>query len=149
MDDDLQLIMEKIPSQQAANALMERLFVAAEPEAVFSEPVTQGEYTAITAREITIGLGFGYAGGGGSGSSEGGERPAVEDKAARGGSGYGGGGGGGGSAAGRPVAVIEIGPSGVRVEPIVDPTKIAIAMFTTLGSMALMLLKMLRQPGGD
>jgi uncharacterized spore protein YtfJ len=149
MDDDLQLIMEKIPSQQAANALMERLFVVSEPDVVFSEPVTQGEYTAITAREITVGLGFGYGGGGGVGSSETGEHSGVEGTAGSGGSGYGGGGGGGGSAAGRPVAVIEIGPAGVRVEPIVDPTKIAIAMFTTLGSMALMLVKMLRQPGGD
>jgi len=33
------------------------------------------------------------------------------------------------------VAAILIGPDGVRVEPIVDPTKIAIAFFTTIGAM--------------
>ncbi len=33
----------------------------------------------------------------------------------------------------RPVAVISIGPNGVHVEPVVDPTKIALAFFTMLG----------------
>jgi hypothetical protein len=36
---------------------------------------------------------------------------------------------------GRPVAVISVGPSGVRVEPVVDPTKIALAFFTMLGAL--------------
>ncbi len=39
----------------------------------------------------------------------------------------GGGGGGGGSVMGRPVAVIEVGPDGVEVHPVVDVTKVAIA----------------------
>ncbi|MDT8304836.1 MAG: hypothetical protein RRC07_02775 [Anaerolineae bacterium] len=148
MNDELQLIMEKIPSQREANALVERLFVVAEPGAVYSEPVTQGEYTVITAREVTIGLGFGFGGGGGTGPGED-EESAGEERASSVGAGYGTGGGGGGTAAGRPVAVIEIGPSGVRVEPIVDPTKISIALFTAAGSMGFMLLKMLQQMRGD
>lgn len=148
MADKIEIIAEKIPNQQAANALLERLFVVAEPEMVFSAPVTQGEYMAITAREITVGLGFGYGGGGGAGpagTSEAAEGAAEATGAGGEAAGFGSGGGGGGSAAGRPVAVIEIGPSGVRVEPIVDPTKIAIAMFTTLGTMGVMLSKMVRQ----
>ena len=116
MADHIELIVEKFPSQQEANALLARLYDVVEPDMVYGEPVTQGEYTVITAREVTMALGVGY-----------------------------GGGGGGGTATGRPVAVIEIGPSGVRVEPIVDPTKIAVAMFTTLGTMGVMLLKMVRQ----
>jgi uncharacterized spore protein YtfJ len=146
MADQLEMFAEKIMDQREAKELVERLFIVAEPEVVFSDPVTQGEYTAITAREVTIGLGFGFGGGGGRGPNVAtGEDVAETDTLPDAGAGFGGGGGGGGSSAGRPVAVIEIGPSGVRVEPIVDPTKIAIAMFTTLGSMGIMLMKMARQ----
>jgi hypothetical protein len=154
MADPIEIIAEKIPSQREANALMQRLFVVAEPEMVFSAPVMQGDYTAITAREITIGLGFGYGGGGGVGPGgkpeDGGAAVDAEmaEETPGDAAGYGGGGGGGGTATGRPVAVIEIGPSGVRVEPIVDPTKIAVAMFTTLGAMGMALLKMRRQMRG-
>ncbi len=61
-----------------------------------------------------------------------------------GGGGSGGGGGGGGSTLARPVAAISIGPDGVHVEPIVDPTKIAIAMFTAVGAIFMSLGKMRR-----
>ncbi len=56
--------------------------------------------------------------------------------------GMGGGGGGGGGASGRPIAVISVGEDGVEVEPVVDATKIVLAFFTALGSMAFMLMKM-------
>jgi hypothetical protein len=42
------------------------------------------------------------------------------------------------------VAAISIGPDGVKVEPIVDVTKIAIAMFTAFGAMWVALSKMRR-----
>ena len=42
----------------------------------------------------------------------------------------------------RPVAAIVISPAGVRVEPIVDVTKIVLATFTTLGFMVAMLTRM-------
>jgi uncharacterized spore protein YtfJ len=42
------------------------------------------------------------------------------------------GGGSGGAARGRPVAAIVITPHGVRVEPVFDPTKVALAALTTL-----------------
>lgn len=145
MANQLEFIAEKIANQRDAKELVERLFVVAEPEVVFSDPVTQGEYTVITAREVTIGLGFGFGGGGGAGPAAAGETGTPPGTAPDAGAGFGGGGGGGGSSVGRPVAVIEIGPAGVRVEPIVDPTKIAIAMFTALGSMAFMLTRMARQ----
>ncbi|MCZ7670108.1 MAG: hypothetical protein M5U34_24495 [Chloroflexi bacterium] len=58
----------------------------------------------------------------------------VEEKSSGGSYGSGGGGGGGGSIMARPVAVISIGPKGVRVEPIMDPTKIVIAFFTTMAA---------------
>ncbi len=128
------IAIESVPNQKAANQLMERLFDITKPEAVFSQPVTQGQYTVITASELTAGMGVGYGGGGGSGE------PNPEGQAS--GVGFGGGGGGGGGTLARPVAAIIIGPEGVRVEPIVDATKIAIAFFTAFGAMWMALSKM-------
>ena len=42
----------------------------------------------------------------------------------------------------RPVATIIVSPAGVRVEPVVDVTKIAVTLFTALGAMAISLRKM-------
>jgi hypothetical protein len=49
----------------------------------------------------------------------------------------GGGGGGGGVAAARPVAVISVGPEGVGVHPVIDKTKLGIAILSAVGSMFL------------
>ncbi len=127
------LIKEAVPNQEQANELMGKLFTAAQPESLFTEPVVQGEYAVIMASEMMGGLGYGFGGGGGSAPGE------VE------GSGFGGGGGGGGSMMARPVAAISVGPDGVRVEPIVDPTKIAIAFFTSLAAMFISLRRIKRQ----
>jgi uncharacterized spore protein YtfJ len=131
---------DNVKNLEQASQLMEKLFDVARPGAVFSQPTTAGDRTVITASEVRVGMGFGYGGGGGTGPAdeEGGEAQ----------SGVGGGGGGGGGSAGRPVAVISIGPEGVRVEPVVDVTKISLAMFTTLGSMFLMLRNMRRASKG-
>ena len=113
--------------------LIGRLFRVAEPGAVYSEPIISGERTVIITSELSMSIG---AGGGFGASSEpvtetGADAASVpphkEDS--------GGGGGGGGFSFGRPVAAVIIEPSGVRVEPIVDPTKLGIALFTTLGAM--------------
>ncbi len=140
MSEDLtKIALESVPNQQAANELMGKLFDITKPEAIYSLPVTQGEYTVITASELTAGIGLGYGGGGGSAEGDGGD---GEDGG--GNVGYGGGGGGGGGTMARPVAVISIGPDGVEVEPIVDATKIAIAFFTAIGAMWIALSKMRR-----
>ena len=102
-----------VKNHEQAMDVLKRLFAVAEPGAVYSAPVTVGDQTVITASEVSIGMGLGF--GSGSGSSQEG-------------AGGGGGGGGGGGSMGRPVAVIAIGPQGVRVEPVVDPTKIALAL---------------------
>jgi uncharacterized spore protein YtfJ len=78
-------------------------------------------------------VGFGLGSGGGS-------QGAAEDE--NGGSGSGG--GGGGRVLARPVAAIILSPAGVRVEPIVDVTKIVLAVFTTLGFMIAMFTRMSR-----
>lgn len=109
-----------LDSADKAADVISQLFKIAEPGVVFSEPVKEGDYTVITASEISVGMGLGFGVGGGK-----------DDEGEMGG----GSGGGGGASAGRPVAAVIIGPNGVRIEPIVDPTKIAIAFFTTLGAM--------------
>lgn len=141
MTEGIKVISESIPSQEKANELMEQLIAVADAKSVFSEPVESGEYKVLTASEVRVGLGFGFGGGGGLESAE--NEPDLEGETSST-SGYGVGGGGGGVAMGRPVAAIEIGPQGVRVEPIVDPTKIAIAFFTTFVSMFAMMGRMKR-----
>ena len=144
------IAMTSVKEQKQALELVEKLFAVAQPGAVFGEPVTAGEYTVITASEVKVGMGFGYGSGGGTGPTLA-ESETESDEEADGdgeGAGYGGGGGGGGVSGGRPVAVINIGPHGVRVEPVIDPTKIALAALTAFGSMFMMLGKMRRASKG-
>ncbi len=117
--------------------LLEDLVAVAQSGAAFGEPLTVGERTVITAAEVSSGLGYGYGLGAGTapGTAEAQDGPS---------SGYGGGGGGGGFSMARPVAVISIGPEGVRVEPVVDVTKLGLAALTMLGSMAVTWRKMRR-----
>ena len=55
-----------------------------------------------------------------------------------------GGGGGGGGSSGRPVAAIVIGPDGVKIEPVVDVTKIGLAAIGAWLSIALLLARRAR-----
>jgi uncharacterized spore protein YtfJ len=119
--------------------LLEKVLSAASPNVVFSQPVEAGGYTVITASEVFAGGGFGYGGG----SSPTDAQTAAADAPLA--SGHGGGGGGGSS--GRPVAVISIGPDGVKVDPVVDVTKLAIAAITAWGALALFLARFARRAG--
>jgi uncharacterized spore protein YtfJ len=130
-------------SQEQARELVEKLFSVAEPGAVFGEPVQVGEHTVITASEVTVGMGFGSGGGFGSGS-----QAEEEGEGSQEGSGGGYGSGGGGGAGGRPVAAIIAGPDGVRIEPIVDVTKLGLAALTALGGMLLTLSRMRKASRG-
>ena len=126
-------VASAVKSQEEGFEFLEKMLDVAQPEKVFGQPQTYGDYTIITASEAWAGLGYGFGVGGGEGG--------LEDEDG-GGSGAGGGGGGGGVSSSRPVAVISVGPRGVAVEPVFDATKIMLAMFTTLGSMLLMLARM-------
>jgi uncharacterized spore protein YtfJ len=143
-DEFNKVVISAVKNQEQAVGLVEKLFAVAQPGAVYSEPVTVGEHTVITASEVSVAMGFGYGMGGGPGQAgrrrRGSEDEPQDERGEAGG--MGGGGGGGGASSGRPVAVISIRPEGVRVEPVVDPTKIALAFFTTIGSMLIMLSKM-------
>lgn len=111
---------------------LDKFLSAANVKAVYGPPVSQGENTIIPAAEVLSIVGFGLGSGGGS------QGPAENEN-----TGSGGGGGGGGRVLARPVAAIVISPAGVHIEPIVDVTKIALAVFTTLGFMTALLTRMM------
>ena len=119
-----------------ARQVVERLFEVANPRAVFGEPVTVGDRVVITASEATVSMGFGV----GFGSTE----PPAElvEEEERDVQDVGGGGGGGGFSSSRPIAVISVDPSGVKVEPIMDLTKVVLAFFTMIGGMVALSAKM-------
>jgi uncharacterized spore protein YtfJ len=122
---------------EQASKMVEKIFAAAQPGAVFGQPVDAGSYTLITVAEVTSGGGFGVGlGRGPAPKSDAKHSPPAEaappaGKQSIGGSGFGGGGG----SMGRPVAIIAIGPNGVTVRPVVDVTKVAMAALTASTAM--------------
>ncbi len=141
MDEDTNLTpsVEEIESASAAlevvDHTMDRFLQTAGVDVVYGEPYEHGEAAVIPCAEVVAGLGFGVGYGMGSSKAEEGKQPDFG----------GGGGGGGGKTFSRPVAVIIASPAGVRVEPVVDVTKIALAVFTTLGFIFGMLARMSRR----
>ncbi|MBO0685516.1 MAG: hypothetical protein J2P45_20360 [Candidatus Dormibacteraeota bacterium] len=115
--------------------MADRMYAAAQPGAVYSEAVHAGSYTVITASEVTAGGGFGFGQGQG---------PVIAGKESEGAP-HGGGGGGGGGSMGRPVAVISIGPDGVAVKPVVDITKVGLAVLTAWGTVAVGAIRLRRR----
>ena len=141
MEENYDRIAELTAQSQAKSAeLFEKLMEVAQPKAVYSEPVVSGDYTVINASEVSSGVGFGFGIGGGEGS---GPQSAEQGQTSQG-SGVGGGGGGGGASMARPVAVVIVGPQGVRIEPVLDVTKLGLAMLMTAGSMLMMFSRMRR-----
>ncbi|MFM8321207.1 MAG: spore germination protein GerW family protein [Chloroflexota bacterium] len=106
------------PSIAAVENTMETFLSTAAVDAVYGEPVRHQETVILPAAEIVSVVGFGV------GLGQGGDD--------EGSSGDGGGGGGGGRVFSRPVAVVIASPQGVRVEPVLDLTKIVIAGITAL-----------------
>src|SRR5262249_5522154 len=132
------LTHEGVQLPSAAAALQQSLREALESvraDAVFGRPIERGETIVVPCAEVMIGLGMG--GGVGTGrntvpeadrETEPSTRRAAERETSAGtGEGMGGGGGG----RGRPIAAIVISRDGVRVEPILDVTKVALAGITT------------------
>jgi uncharacterized spore protein YtfJ len=113
----------------------ERIFAAAQPGAVYSQPVVSGNYTIITASEVTSGGGFGSGAGFGPATAGAQKQPGEEGSQPEQANSGGGGIGCGGGSAGRPVAILIIGPDGVTVKPVFDLTKIALAGITAGATM--------------
>jgi uncharacterized spore protein YtfJ len=133
--DEAASLIDKAGEQAAT--MLEKIFAAAQPGAVYGQPVTSERYTVITAAEVTSGGGFGMGLGLGPASrSDAKAAPTAETAPLEGGQTSGGGGvGGGGGAMGRPVAIIAIGPDGVTIQPVVDVTKVALAGLTAWATM--------------
>jgi uncharacterized spore protein YtfJ len=121
--------------------VLEKIYSAAQSGAVYSDPVTAGNYTIITASEIAAGGGFGSGFGLGSTTPPPKPREEMAQPQAQPSTNAGGMGGGGGSS-GRPVAIIIIGPAGVTVKPVVDVTKLALAGVTVCGTIIMRLWRM-------
>ncbi|HJW91219.1 MAG TPA: spore germination protein GerW family protein [Anaerolineales bacterium] len=119
----------------ATQDVIELFLETASVDRVYGDPIQHGDTLIIPTAEVLAGLGFGM----GYGFGDDAGAPEEERKGGRGG---GGGGGGGGRVLSRPVAVIVASPDGVRVEPVVDPTKIALAALTAAGFMLGMFIKM-------
>jgi len=114
-------------SADKMTALLDTFAHTARPENAYGEAVVAGEHTVIPAAEVSVSMGVGFGGGGGPcAKGEEGQEPEM---------GQGMGGGGGGISMSRPVAMINIGPHGVSIKPIIDVTKITLAAVTALGSM--------------
>lgn len=110
-----------------AQETLETFIETADVSKVYGEPITHEDTLILPAAEVLAVAGFG-AGYGSGGPEDGG--------------GAGGGAGGGGRTFSRPVAVVIADKNGVRVEPVMDPTKIALTFFTAMGFMMATIAKM-------
>lgn len=157
-------------SMEMLEETVEEILEAASVTRVFGEPIKQNGTVIIPAAEVMSGLGFG----GGFGTSmakkatrkrrmgkaakEGAqaemEQPQggmaegmTEEKAAEVPEGpqEGAGMGGGGRISARPVAVVVASQEGVRVEPVMDRTKITLTGIIAGGLSALMLMRLLKK----
>jgi len=129
------------PAVGMAQDTMDKFLDTASVDAVFGIPVQHEDTLIIPAAEILSGMAFGVGFGSGTGPVE--AKEGEENQTPAMGSGSGGGGGGGGRVLARPVAVVIASPQGVRVEPVVDVTKIALAALTAVGFMIGMTVRML------
>jgi uncharacterized spore protein YtfJ len=111
---------------------MDQFLSTAKVEAVYGQPIQHSDTVIIPSAEVISVMGFGL----GSGVNT--DQDQIEKKENNEGMG----GGGGGRVFSRPVAVIVASPEGVRIEPVVDITKVILAALTTFGFMAGMIARM-------
>ena len=139
-DEEFELLKEEDALEIIQDTLGEFL-QSASVEAVYGAPIKDGDTLIIPAAEVLTVMGFGVGAGRGKGFSK--ETESEEDQSEDISEGVGSGGGGGGRVLSRPAAVIISTPEGVRVEPVVDVTKIGLAALTAAGFMVGMLLRMM------
>ncbi len=138
MEIDEELV-DNDPTLDTLADTVDRFLATACVDAVYGEPFEKGDYLIVPTAEVVAVMGIGL--GSGNGPIE------VEENKHKD-TGGGSGGGAGGHVFSRPVAVIIASSEGVRVEPVVDVTKIALAALTAGGFMLGMLVKMLSRPKG-
>lgn len=133
MTDEMNANSTEQTSLDVYQDTMEEFLAAADVRVVYGEPIQHEDTLIIPTAEILCGLGFGVGSGVGTGTDANTEKPSM---------GKGSGGGGGGRILSRPVAVVVASPEGVRVEPVLDVTKIALAALTAMGFMVGMMFRM-------
>ena len=139
-DEELELLKEEDALDIVQDTLGEFL-QSASVDAVYGTPIQDGDTLIIPAAEVLTVMGFGVGSGRGTGYSK--ETDNEEEQSDEVSEGSGSGGGGGGRVLARPAAVIISTPEGVRVEPVVDVTKLGLAALTAAGFMVGMLLRMM------
>ena len=110
------MIDEKIAKPAATGSVeqvLSQLVNNASVDTVFGRPIERDGATIIPCSEFMLGFGMGT----GSGPID--ERGNSMGQ------------GGGGGSQGRPIAVVVMTKDGVRVEPVLDLTKVTLAAFTT------------------
>jgi uncharacterized spore protein YtfJ len=133
MTDEMEVNTPEAAGLEKFQETIGEFLAAADVRVVYGEPIQHDDTTIIPTAEVLSALGFGVASGSGADTKEHPDKPAVAG---------GGGGGGGGRVLSRPVAVVVVSPEGVRVEPVVDVTKIALAALTAFGFMVGMMFRM-------
>ncbi|MCL4396356.1 MAG: hypothetical protein M1132_05890 [Chloroflexi bacterium] len=121
-------LLDPTDSLEIVRETMDQFLATADVQAVYGEPVQNGDVIVIPSAEVLSVMGFGVGTGGGR----------DESRNLNGGAG----GGGGGRVLSRPVAAIIIQPDGAYVEPIVDTTKLGLAALTAAGFVIGMMLRM-------
>jgi uncharacterized spore protein YtfJ len=121
---------------------IERMLEKLNVKTVFGEPIQKGELTLIPVVEYLAGFGYGSGYGRGEeetcqckdeGCHEGEELGSPANGLAKGEVASGGGSGGGGYGRAVPRGYIKITPEGATFEPILNQTRIALALFTMIG----------------
>jgi uncharacterized spore protein YtfJ len=150
MEEKMQSTSEFPSSFEFARSELDKLMATANVEAVYGKPIQHAETIIIPTSEVLAVMGV--CGGSWMMEGEPASEPTGEDEEDEqedeGGEGKprrrnGGGGGGGGYSFARPVALVIAGPEGVRVEPVFDRTKVALAALTTFGFMFATMARML------
>ena len=136
MTDEMSITQAVDPGLDAFQETMEEFLAAADVRVVYGEPIQHEDTIIIPTAEVLCGLGFGVGSGGATSTEVHPDNPSM---------GKGSGGGGGGRILSRPVAVVIASPEGIRVEPVVDITKIALAGLTAMGFMVGMMFRMGRR----
>jgi uncharacterized spore protein YtfJ len=114
-----------------------KMLDAANVDKVYGTPVEKDGTIIIPAAEVKSGMGLGGGSGTGKTRQKGKEEEAEE--------GSGAGGGGGGHVRSRPVAIVVASNGNVRVEPVLDKTKIALTAILSYSILGFMLLRLIRK----
>jgi uncharacterized spore protein YtfJ len=133
MTDEITINQPEDAGFEVFQDTVDEFLASADVNVVYGEPIEHDDTLIIPTAEVLCFMGFGVGSGSGTSGEQNPDKPSQ---------GSGSGGGGGGRILSRPVAVVVASPEGVRVEPVIDLTKLALAGLTALGFMVGMMFRM-------